>query len=124
MSGYSQDLRERVIHGWQSGKTQTWLATTFEISISTVKRYLAQYRAEGHVRAKQQKYKQPTISDEQLGDLVKQLQAHPDATLEHHMTGWTKQTGQTVSRSMMWRAIDRAGWTRKKRQWVPKNAMR
>jgi transposase len=124
MNGYSQDLRERVIHGWQSGKTQARLAETFEISVSTVKRYIAQYRAEGHVRAKQQKYKHPTINDEQQKELVKQLQAHPDATLEQHVLWWGQQSGQKVNRSMMWRAIDRAGWTRKKRQWVPKNAMR
>lgn len=124
MSGYSQDLRERVIHGWQQGKTQAWLAATFEISVSTIKRYIGQYREVGHVQAKVQKYKQPTIRDEQLGELVKQLQAHSDATLEQHLTWWGEQTGQWVNRSMMWRAIDRAGWTRKKRRWVPKNEMR
>ena len=123
MQGYSQDLRERVIHGWQAGKTQSWLEQTYEISISTVKRYIAQYRTDGHVRAKQQKYKQPTIRDEQLGELVQQLQAHADATIDHHVQWWQERTGQTVNHSMMWRAIDRAGWTRKKRQWVPKSVM-
>ena len=124
MSGYSQDLRERVIHSWQSGKTQAWLAETFEISVSTVKRYIGQYRSVGHVEAKVQRYKQPTIRDEQLVELVKQLQAHADGTLEQHLTWWGEQTGQWVNSSMMWRAIDRAGWTRKKRQWQPKNVTR
>jgi len=124
MKGYSQDLRERVIHGRQSGKTQAWLAQTYEISISTVKRYIVRYRAEGHVGVKQQGYKQPTIRDEQLGELVTQLQGHADATLEQHVQCWQEHTGQKVNKSMMWRAIDRAGWTRKKRQWVPKSAMR
>jgi len=122
MAGYSADLRERVIHSWQQGHTQAWLAQTFEISVSTIKRYIGQYRAVGPVAAKEQGYKQPTIRDEQLGTLVEQLAAHSDATLAQHVTWWAEQCGQQVSQSMMWRAIGRAGWTRKKRQWVPVNA--
>ena len=121
MKSYSLDLRERVIHSWQQGQTQAWIATTFEISISTIKRYIGQYRREGQVGAKGQRYKQPRIRDEQLAGLVEQLKAHPDATLEQHIQLWGESCGQWVSVSMMWRAIDRAGWTRKKRQWVPKN---
>jgi len=121
MVGYSADLRERVIHSWQQGHTQAWLAQTFEISVSTIKRYIGQYRAVGHVAAKVQGYQQPTIRDEQLAELVKQLEAHSDATLAQHVSWWAEQSGQTVSQSMMWRAIGRAGWTRKKRRWVPKN---
>jgi transposase len=121
MKGYSQDLRGRVISSWQQGKTQAWITSTFEISVSSIKGYIAQYRAVGHVETKVQKYKQPTIRDEQLGALVKQLEAQSDATLEQHLMWWGEQTGQWVNTSMMWRAINRAGWTRKKRQWVPKN---
>ncbi len=121
MKGYSLDLRERVIHSWQQGKTQAWIASTFDISVSTIKRYIGRYRRVGHVQATAQRYKQPTLRDEQLGELVKQLEAHPDATLEQHIRLWGEHSGQWVSVSMMWRAIDRAGWTRKKRQWVPKN---
>lgn len=122
MSGYSEDLRERVIKGWQSGKKQGWLAETFAISISTVKRYIARYQALGHVRATVQKRKQPTIKAEQLPLLVVQLEANRGATLAHHIALWAEQWGVWVSPSMMWRAIERAGWTYKKRQWVPKNA--
>jgi len=93
------------------------------MSVSTVKRYISQYRTQGHVRAKAQQYKQATIRDEQLEALGQQLGDHPDATLEAQIRLWGERKGQWVSISMMWRAIDRAGWTRKKRQWVPKNAM-
>jgi len=115
MSGYSLDLRERVVHNWQNGKTQEWIATTFEISLSSVKRYIGQYRRAGHIQAKQQAYKQPTIRDEQLPLLSEQLQTHDGATVAQHVALWQAQTGQVVNTSMMWRAIDRAGWTRKKK---------
>jgi transposase len=123
MRGYSLDLRERVIKGWQDSKGQNWLAETFGISLSTVKRYIARYKALGHVQATRQRRKQPTISEEQLPLLVEQLRANRGATLEDHIALWKKQQGSQVSVSMMWRAIDRAGWTYKKRQWQPKNAM-
>lgn len=123
MKGYSLDLRERVIHSWQSGKRQLWIAQHLEVSVSTVKGYISQYRTQGHVKAKVQQYKQPTIRDEQLETLSQQLAAHPDDRLEDHIVRWAEDGGQRVSTSMMWRAIDRAGWTRKKRQWRPKRAM-
>ena len=34
MSGYSVDLRERVVKARQEGKTQAWMAETFRISMS------------------------------------------------------------------------------------------
>ncbi len=123
MSGYSLDLRERVITAWQRGKKQVWLAETFAISLSTVKRYIARYEALGHVQATEQGRKQPTISDEQLPLLVEQLEANRGATLEKHIGLWAERWSVPVSVSMMWRAIERAGWTYKKRQWWPKNAM-
>jgi transposase len=103
MKSYSLDLRERVIHRWQSGKTQAWIV---EISVSTIKRYISQYRAQGHLKAKVQQYKLPTIRDEQLGELIKQVADHPNATLEQHIRWWGERSGQWVSPSIMWRAID------------------
>ncbi len=133
MKGYSLDLRDRVIHSWQQGKTQAWIANTFEISVSTstIKRYIGRYRSQGHVRAKVQRYKQSTIRDDgmsSLGSWSSNWRRIP-------MQRWNSTSncgvseagnGSVVSVSMMWRAIERAGWTRKKRQWVrvpmPKNA--
>ncbi|MCC6189949.1 MAG: hypothetical protein IT318_13020 [Anaerolineales bacterium] len=124
VKSYSQDLRERVIYNWQAGQTQAWIAQHLAISVSTIKRYISQHRRQGDVQAKQPRYNQPTIRDEQLGALVAQLTAHADATIAQHRQWWGEQQGQWVSQSMMWRAIDRASWTRQKRQWGSKNGMR
>ena len=43
MSGYSLDLRERVIGARQEGKSQAWIAQTFKISVSSVKRYIERF---------------------------------------------------------------------------------
>jgi transposase len=47
--------------------------------------------------------------------LERQLQAHPDATLQEHCEQWRAQTGTPVSISRMSRAILLLKWTRKKK---------
>jgi len=124
MSGYSLDLRERIIAQWQMGKTQAWLAETFGVNISSVKRYIGQYKAVGHVQAKVQGRHKPKLRDEQLVELDAQLVGHSQATLAEHVALWEASQGVRVSLSTMWVAIERAGWTYKKRVWVRVNAMR
>ena len=55
------------------------------------------------------------IKPEQEAALVRQLQGHPDATVDEHVALWQEETGQHVSRSTMGRAVLRLNWTRKKR---------
>jgi transposase len=48
-------------------------------------------------------------------DLLPQLEAHPDATLEEHARLWERAQGMVVSPSTISRVITRdLGWTRKK----------
>jgi transposase len=49
MSGYSLDLRERIVSSKAEGHTLEWVAQTFGVNVSTVKRYLARYRQTGSV---------------------------------------------------------------------------
>lgn len=123
MRGYSVDMRERVIQHWQAGKTQSWIAETFAISITTVKRYIERFRKQGHVEMRVQSRMKPTIRDEQLPALIQQLHRQSDATLAGQVATWEATHGVRVGVSTMWRAIKRAGWTRKKRRWVPRNAI-
>jgi transposase len=48
-------------------------------------------------------------------DLITQLEAHPDATLERHCHVFEQATGVRMSTNTMSRAIRRLGWTRKKK---------
>jgi transposase len=48
-------------------------------------------------------------------DVLPQLQAHDDTTLEQHCDFWEQAHGERVSRWTMSRAIKRLGWTRKKK---------
>lgn len=116
MSGYSLDLRERVIKAWEGGKTQGWIAATFDLSISTVKRYIRQYRQEGHVQAKVQKRAQPLIGEADRIVLEQMVAQAPLATLMEYCEAWEQHSGVRVSTVTMCRALQRFELPRKKDQ--------
>ena len=116
MRAYSVDLRERIIKAWQAGHSQAVIADRYEVSLSTVKRLIRQYKREGHVKPKQRtQWRQQIGTEAQLAALEAQLAAYPDSTIAHHMELWEANHQEKISYSTMWRAIQRVKWTRKKR---------
>ena len=114
MSGYSLDLRERVIKARETGKSQAWIAETFSISVSTVKRYIQRYREKGSVAPKAQKREEPLIKESQRTAIEAMVASAPMATLEQYCQMWEKQSGLRVSIQTMSRVLLRFGLPRKK----------
>ncbi len=56
--------------------------------------------------------------------LWRQLEEHPEATLEQHRQLWERDHGVRVSVATMSRAIRRLGWTYKQRRWRPPSEMK
>jgi transposase len=94
----------------------------FGVSLATLKRCLKQRRETGNVLPKPIPGRPSKKYAPLQAGLVAQLQAHPDVTLEEHCRLWEETHGMPVSPTTMSRAIRRIGWTRKKSQWVPRNA--
>ncbi len=117
MKSYSLDLRDRIVVSRQEGRSLKWIATTFQVSESSVKRYLARYRATGSAAATQQRYKQPQIRGEYEQHLAAQVARMADATLDAHVEEWERMTRMCVSRATMCRALKRIGQSRKKDNW-------
>lgn len=115
MKAYSQDLRERVVRAIDQGQSQNEVAGLFEVSLSTIKRYLRQRQEQGHLRPKKITGRPPTKGGSLQAHLLAQLEAFPDATLQEHCEMWEAQGGMKVSLATMGRAIQRFGWTRKKK---------
>src|SRR5687767_3168239 len=124
MSGYSVDLRERVIQARQEGKTQAWIAHTFRISVSSVKRYIERFERTGSVEATQQQRQQPIIHAGYKAAIDALVERLADASLEEYCEAWERESGQRVSIQTMSRTLMRFGWPRKKRQSVPLNGMK
>jgi transposase len=114
MQAYSLDLRERIVRAVEGGQPRAAVARTFQISLSTVKRYAAQHRTTGSLAPKPQARQQPRITAAHQPALLAQLAAQPDATLAEHCQTWAQTQGVRVSVPTMWRAIARVGWTPKK----------
>lgn len=115
MKAYSQDVRERVLRAVDLGRPRAEVVQLFGVSRASIKRYLKQRREEGHMRPKAIPGRPPKKRAQVEADVLPQLQAHDDATLEQHSAMWEQAHGERVSRWTMSRAIKRLGWTRKKK---------
>ena len=113
MSGYSVDLRERVIKAWGSGKTQAWLAETFGLSVSSIKRYISRYKATGNVAPTQQGREQPLIKASDAAAIRAMVKRKSEATLAWYCAEWAQLSGVQVSPQTMSRALLRFGLPRK-----------
>ncbi len=124
MRAYSQDVREKVLRAVDEGYPRGEIVKLLGVSLATIKRYLKQRRETGTVAPKAISGRPPKKLGKLQADLVAQLQAHDDIRLEDHCQLWEQTHGVKVSTATMSRAIKRVGWTRKKKRWVPRNAMR
>lgn len=114
MKAYSIDLRERVIHSWENGRGQMWIASEFEVGISTVKRWINLYKQTGSVEACQQARMKPTIQAHDLAAIQAMVDGEPDASLGHYIEQWARGHGVVVSQATMCRALQRANRPKKK----------
>lgn len=113
---YSEDLRIRIVHAVEDEKiSQPIVAERFAVSLSSVKRYLRQYRATGTLTAATAPGRPQAIPPAAHAALVAQFDAAPDATFATYCEQWEADTGVRVSQSTMCRTQQRVGWTRKKR---------
>src|SRR6266567_6237040 len=116
MKAYSQDLRQRIVRAVEQGTPRSDVASLFNVSPSTIKRYLRQKREKGDIQPKRIPGRPPTKRAALQATLHTQLEAYPDATLQEHCEMWEAHGGITVSSSTMSRALQQFGWTRKKKR--------
>lgn len=115
MKPYSVDLRERVLAALDRGMPRNEVVATFEVSLASLKRWLASRRDTGDFTPRA-----PTGGPEATftpaldQELRAQVTAFPDATLAEHAAYWNTAHGSSVSQWTIGRAIRRLGLSRKK----------
>ena len=114
MRAYSIDLRARIVGAVGGGMSKAEAARHYEVGLSTVKRYVRQQAASGHLHPKPLPGRRREIGASAEAALRAQAAAHPDATLDAHRRRWAAEQGATVSRATMSRAFARAGLPLKK----------
>lgn len=111
----SVDLRSRIIAAWQSATYSSWkeIAETYGVGRATVIRLIRRFRATGSVApAAHAGGLEPLIPEERLLEF-ELVQEQPDRTIEELAVLYSEQSGVTVSRATMGRALERLGLSRK-----------
>ena len=114
---YSVDLRERAVAAYDAGRLQTDVVHLFQISLATLKRWLAQRRAGQSLAPKpyQPGPRGAFGTPQAMAAFEAQLQADPDGRLLDHAPRWQQATGQPVSLWAVHRACRALDWTHKKK---------
>src|SRR5215212_6376995 len=114
MSGYSEDLRRRVVSAVEGGMSKARAAHTFSVSLSSVKRYVGKAEQGESLAPKKRPGSAPKLDEKARRLLATDLEERPYLTLQERRTYIEAMMGLAVSRSTMCRAIARIGSTRKK----------
>ena len=113
----SLDLRQRVVNAYLAGEgTYGEIAQKFQVGVATVNRWLRLKREKGHVQARSYIPGPKRRIDEQGVDLLKKLiERKPDITLAELSQEYAHSKKIRPALSMIWRALNGAGISRKKR---------
>jgi transposase len=122
MSGYSEDLRQRIVSVVGGGMSKAQAARTFSVSLSSVKRYVNKAQRGESLAPKKRPGSAPKLDEKARKLLEDDLQERPYRTLRERCYYIEAITGLAVSRSTMCRAIARIGPTRKKGDESAQNA--
>jgi transposase len=105
MKPYSKDLRLRVLTAVDAGMPREEVASTFSVSMPTIKRWLRRRRETGDIEPEPIPGR-PSRKGAMLNDwLPNHLQANDDLTLEEHREAFEEHFGEEVSTSTIARAI-------------------
>lgn len=110
MKAYSEDLRKRVIESYEEGEEKGTIIKIFKIGISTLNRWIREYRARGNYKPKQRtEYRKRKFSDEEL---MKYVEENPSATLEEMAKHFK------VKIASVWQRLKKLKITRKKKLFI------
>ncbi len=114
MNGYSEDLRWKIVAAVERGMPKAQAARTFDVSLSSVKRYAGKAGRGESLTPKKSPGAVPKLDEKARRLLEDDLGERPFASLQDRCDCVETVTGFSVSRSTVCRAIARIGSTRKK----------
>ena len=114
---YSLDLRERICEYVARGHSARAAGRVFGVSAATAVRFASEHRTRGSVAAKPQGRPPGQFGKlaPHLDFLVDLVRAEPDITLKELAAALSEAEGVQVQLSSLHRALERAGFSYKKR---------
>ncbi len=117
MRAYSEDLRKKIVAAIERGMSKAQAARTFDVSLSSVKRYARSARR-GEPLTPKKSPGWPRKADEKARALLEEdVKERPAATIGQRRRFLEHITGTTLSDSTVRRLMKRMGFSQKNGQW-------
>ena len=117
MKAYSEDLRKKIVSAIERGMSKAQAARTFDVSLSSVKRYARTVRQGGSLTPKKSPGR-PRKADEKAQLLLeKDVKERPAATIGQRRRFLEHITSTSLSDSTVRRLMKRLGFTQKNGVW-------
>jgi transposase len=117
MRAYSEDLRKKIVAVIERGMSKTEAARTFDVSLSSVKRY-ARIARQGESLTPKRSPGRPRIVDQKAQVLLEEdVKERPGATISQRRRFLEHITGTDMSGSTVRRLMKRMGFSQKNGQW-------
>lgn len=113
-AGYGNDLRERIVEARRAGASTREVAERFQVCVNTVQEYLRREKAGTLTQRVRPSGRPRTMQSAHEAQLLAQVKAHPDATLEEHAAMLLEVSGFKTSYRTVDRVFRRHGITHKK----------
>jgi transposase len=117
MKPYSEDLRRRIVRAVEGGTSKSAAARLFDVSFSSVKRYL-RIVERGETLAPRKGGGRPPKTDQTAQKLLEEdVKERPAATVSERRRFLEHTTGKALSDSTVKRLLKRLGLSRKNGLW-------
>jgi transposase len=123
MKSYSEDLRKKIVVAVERGMSNSETARLFDVSLSSVKRYVRIARQGNSLAPKKGPGRIPKVDEKTRKLLNEDMKERPAATIAQRLHFLEVVTGKRLSYSTLWRVLKRLGWSRKKDRWVHQSEM-
>ncbi len=117
MRAYSEGLRKKIVTALGRGMSKAEAARTFDVSLSSVKRYARTVRQGGSLTPKKSPGRTRKVDEKARVLLEKDVEERPDATISQRRRFLEHITGQDLSDSTVRRLMKRLGFSQKNGVW-------
>jgi len=122
MKAYSEDLRKKIAQAVERGMPKSRAARLFDVSLSSVKRYLRTASKGGSLEPRKSPGRPRKVDEKARALLEKDLEERPTATIAQRRRFLEHITGTSLSDSTVRRQMKRLGFSQKNGLWGRWNA--
>jgi transposase len=117
MRAYSEDLRKKIVAAIERGMSKAQAARTFDVSLSSVKRYSRMASQGGTLKPRKSPGRPRIVAEKAQALLKEDVKERPAATISQRRRFLEHITATTLSDSTVRRLMKRLGFTQKNGRW-------